>query len=142
MEFLFRFWTQALYFMTGDATRKCLYVSERVDDSSSNPSSIVRKLDLTTGKATLFAGQLVSTVMSNTLMEFIAGGPRGLWAENDGTLFVADSETGSISAINPNTNEIRWFAGTWNDYGASVSRADEDANNALRMDGPAKQGKF
>jgi hypothetical protein len=137
--------------MTGDATRNCLYVTESVDKNLASPV-IIRKLDLTTKKATIFAGQygLKSTVQyldnDNTLATSIkfsgsVGGPSGLWVANDGTVFVADPGTYTISAINPNTNKINWFAGTWNNGGVFNYRADGDyIENTLHMDGPARLG--
>jgi outer membrane protein assembly factor BamB len=60
----------------------------------------------------------------------------------DGTVFVADYGTTSISAIDPNTNEIRWFAGTWNDHTFNGIPADSDTKNFLNIGGLPKLGKI
>jgi sugar lactone lactonase YvrE len=134
--------------MSGDATRNCLYIVE-MGPGDVYRNVIVRKLDLTSKTATIFAGNLayISTdqytdgIMA-TSMAF-SGTYAGLWVATDGTVFVSDSGSNVISAVNPNTGRIRWFAGTWNDYGDSVGRADVDGNNELlNMDGPAKLGKM
>jgi cell division septation protein DedD len=134
--------------ITGDATRNCLYVTEQVDKDLVD-SVIIRKLDLTMKRATIFAGQygLKSTVpypdnddtlATNIKFSGYTGGPAGLWVAQDGTVFVADPGTQTISAIDPNTNKIKWFAGTWNE-GGGYNRADSDyIANALHMDGPAR----
>jgi sugar lactone lactonase YvrE len=136
--------------ISGDASRDCLYITEQTDISG-HTAAIVRKLDLKSKTATIFAGTYGQTTTEPyvdgslaTSIKFSGQGlaPLGLWVANDGTVFVADINTASISAINPNTNEIRWFAGTWNDYGPFVGRADHDEDNRLHMGGPAKQGKI
>jgi hypothetical protein len=113
----------SLLHLTGDASRNCLYISEE-SDSEYNPSAIVRKLDLTSKTATVFAGTYGKTSLEQytdgtkaTKIKFSSAEPTGLWAADDGTVFVSDPRTQSISAINPNTNEIHWVAGKWNDLG-------------------------
>jgi sugar lactone lactonase YvrE len=136
--------------MAGDANRKYLYVSERYDRAF-NPAAIVRQLDLRSKTAKIFAGQwgvqsndqYTDGVLATTISFSLYGrGPSGLWVGDDGTVFVADSGTAVISAIDPFTKEIRWFAGTWNDGGRWDLLAIDDENNELNIGGPAKQGKI
>jgi sugar lactone lactonase YvrE len=133
--------------ISGDSSRKCLYITEETGKNGQS-SPIIRKLDLESKTATIFAGQLNQWSADQytdgslaTDIRFSSWGPSGLWVANDGTVFVSDAGTSSISAINPNTNEIRWFAGTWNDLGP-YGRADQDVHNDLNMNGPAKLGRF
>jgi sugar lactone lactonase YvrE len=135
--------TEVVNHISGDASKKCLYVSEQ----TYSQTAIVRKLDLASKTATIFAGQLIQGSYEQytdgaqaTDILFSGDVPPGLWVATDGTVFVGDAGTSAISAINPNTNEITWFAGTWMDWGEAVGRADEDKENELRMNGPAKQG--
>jgi hypothetical protein len=136
--------------MTGDATRNCLYVTE-ISDSANVQLGIIRQLDLNTNKATIFAGTYGQTSHTQytdgvlaTNMKFATDGegPAGLWVANDGTVFVSDTGTGSISAINPNTNQITWFAGKWDDRGAYGDQAYPDTNNVLQIGGSPKLGKM
>jgi DNA-binding beta-propeller fold protein YncE len=138
-----------LLHITGDVKRNCLYISEMYD-SQTELALIVRKLDLKTKTATIFAGHFgewssgpyIDGVLA-TAIKFSPGGPAGLWVSDDGTVFVADPIAATISAINPDTNEIRWFAGSWNDGGFSIGRADQDLNNELNvLGGPATLGKI
>jgi sugar lactone lactonase YvrE len=138
----------SLAHMTGDASRNCLYISEPYN-LPFDFIGVVRKLDLSSKTATIFAGtfghgsndQYTDGALA-TEVKFSGNGPAGIWAATDGTVFVADYGTKVISAINPNTNEIRWFAGTWNDAGDAVGSAVEDENNELNMDGLPKLGKI
>jgi hypothetical protein len=139
--------------VTGDVSRNCLYVVESNYDqdewNSFAAAGIIRRFDLGSKTTSVFAGQLAS---SGSTDRFIDGslareiqfspGLSGIWAANDGTVFVSDIVTASISAIHPDTKEIRWFAGTWNDGGDSVGRADQDTDNQLAMGGSAKEGKI
>jgi sugar lactone lactonase YvrE len=142
--------THTMGHMTGDATRKCLYITE-ISDNAGNQLAIVRKLDLRDNSATIFAGTYrqssYATYTDGVLATNIkfAGhgeGPAGLWVGNDGTVFVSDYGTGSISAINPNTNEITWFAGKWNDRGSFGFQADPDSDNVLNIGGSPKLAKM
>jgi hypothetical protein len=127
--------------MTGDASRNCLYVTEQ--------TAIIRKLDLTTGYASIFAGTYgqMSTDQYNdgdlaTSVKFSGFALFGLWAANDGTVFIGDAATNSISAINPYTNTITWFAGTWKQGGTMGLLDADDINNTLGMNGAAREGKI
>jgi hypothetical protein len=139
----------SLLHISGDVSRNCLYISEK-DDFLNGPAYIVRKLDFKSQTATIFAGryaqsstvQYTDGVLATEIQGFSSQGPTGLWVASDGTVFVADYGTTSISAINPNTNEIRWFAGTWNDHTYNGVPADSDANNYLHMGGLPKLGKI
>jgi hypothetical protein len=136
--------------MTGDATRNCLYLTEWFGSDWSQ-IAIVRKLDLGKQTATIFAGvygqtstdQYTDGVLATTITFAGDGdGPSGLWVAADGTVFVSDTATASISTINPDTNEITWFAGTWNDGGEDDLLDADDVKNLLQMGGPAKEGKI
>jgi sugar lactone lactonase YvrE len=127
--------------MTGDAARNCLYVTEQ--------TAIIRKLDLNTGFATIFAGQygqMGTTQYTDgvlaTSIKFSGFALFGLWAANDGTVFVGDAATNSISAINPYTNTINWFAGTWGNGGQMGLLDADDNTNSLQMNGNAREGKI
>jgi sugar lactone lactonase YvrE len=134
--------------ITGDASRNCLYVGEAQKDQDDISYSIIRKFDLSTNTATIFAGQLWGASLKQyadgaTGITFSMQGPSGLWVANDGTVFFSDLGTTSISAINPNTRAVRWFAGVWNEWEQDdVGRADQDTGNKLKMGGLPKLGRI
>jgi hypothetical protein len=66
----------------------------------------------------------------------------GLWVSRNGTVYFSDQLVSIIGAIDPATNQVTWFAGTWDDYGAEVFLARDDSINALQMNGPATLGKI
>jgi sugar lactone lactonase YvrE len=133
-------------YISGDAKKNCLYITERRNNKNTN-SAIIRKLDLTTKRASIFAGsynqpstdQYTDGVAATNIKLHT---PAGLWVADDGTVFVADTGTNTISAINPNSGNIYWYAGTWNDGGESGLRAFEDVHNVLKMGGRVKKGKI
>jgi sugar lactone lactonase YvrE len=132
--------------LAGDATRNCLYITEMVNYESRN-SAIIRKFDLTTSTATIFAGQYGqrdTTKYTNgalaTSIKFSA--PTGLWVADDGTVFMSDPESFTISAINPDSGKVYWFAGTWNNGGQSGIYDYNDFVNVLGMDDLAREGKI
>jgi sugar lactone lactonase YvrE len=129
--------------IAGDATRNCLYISE-VKGTGMAVSSIIRKLDLNTKRATIFAGKYgfegTGQYIDGVLATTIKIAPKGLWVADDGTVFVAHN--GIISAIDPVSQIITWVAGTWGYVGDFHFHAINDVDNTLNIGGLAKLGKI
>jgi DNA-binding beta-propeller fold protein YncE len=105
--------------VSGDVSRNCLYVTELT--TGFDQPAIVRKLDLKTSSATIFAGQYgqlskfqYTDGVAAPSIKFSGYELSAIWTADDGTVYVDDGGTASISVINPITNTISWFAGTWN----------------------------